>query len=128
MSNKQRFSTATLRKIALVSYFMLLVYLPVWLLYLSPSTLSPALVIAMFIVPLLLPLKGLLKGNPYTFAWTNFILMLYFLHSLTALWVVEGDFIYAIIELVLTSVMFMACTYYAKYRGQELGLSIRKKK
>lgn len=128
MNENKTFSTTSLKKIALISYFTLLVYLPSWLLYLSPSTLTPALVICMFVVPLLIPIRGLLKGNPYTYAWTNFILMLYFMHSLTTLWVVETDTIFALIEFLLTTVMFLACTYYAKYRGQELGLSIRKKK
>ena len=36
--------------------------------------------------------------------------------------------LWALGELFFASVMFIAGSYYAKYRGQELGLSIRKKK
>ena len=79
-------------------------------------------------LPLLLPMKGLLKGNPYTFAWANFVLMIYFLHSLTTFVVSKEDRVWAIIEFILVSIMFLSASYYAKYRGQELGLSIRKKK
>lgn len=82
----------------------------------------------MFVVPLLLPIRGILSGNPYTYAWTNFIVMIYFLHSLTTLWVAPEDRLWAAIELILASALFFAATYYAKYKGQELGLSIRKKK
>jgi uncharacterized membrane protein len=82
----------------------------------------------MFTVPLLFPLKGLLQGNPYSYAWSSFIVMIYFLHSLTTLWVSPQDLIWASIELILATVMFVAGSYYAKYKGQELGLSIRKKK
>ena len=89
---------------------------------------SPWVSLLFFTLPLLIPLKGLLKGDPYTFAWTNFIMMIFFLHSVTTLWVVSADRIWATIELVLTGIIFMAGTYYAKYRGQELGLSIRTKK
>lgn len=124
-----KFSTPTLRKIALISYFSLLIYMPLWLIVLSPSSgLSPTLTIVMFVVPLLLPIRGILSGNPYTYAWTNFIVMIYFLHSLTTLWVAPEDRLWASIELILASALFFAATYYAKYKGQELGLSIRKKK
>lgn len=129
MKKKQRISTNNLKKITLVSYFSLLFFMPLWLLVLNPSEgLSPWLSVTMFTVPLLFPLKGLVLGNPYTFAWSNFIIMIYFLHSLTTLWVSPEDVIWASIELLLASTMFIAGSYFAKYKGQELGLSIRKKK
>lgn len=129
MTQTKRFTTQSLKTITLVSYFSLLLFMPLWLIFLSPSQgLSPILSLCMFTVPLLFPMRGLLKGNPYTFAWSNFVLMIYFLHSLTTLVVSEEDRLWAIIELALTSIMFLSASYYAKYRGQELGLSIRKKK
>ncbi len=127
--SKQRISTTNLRKIALTGYFSLLVYMPLWLLVINPSTsLSTTTTLALFTLPLLFPLKGLLQGNPYTYAWSNFIVLIYFLHSLTTLWVSPADRIWALLELIFASAMFLGATYYAKYRGQELGLSIRKKK
>ncbi|MFD2166917.1 DUF2069 domain-containing protein [Thalassotalea euphylliae] len=123
----QRLATQQYRTIALVGYFGLLAFMPIWLLVLEPSTLGTALVITLFVVPLLFPLKGMLAGNPYTFAWSNFVVMIYFLHSLTSLWVSESK-LYPTIELIFATLMFFGGTYYAKYRGQELGLSIRKKK
>jgi uncharacterized membrane protein len=125
----QKFSTNTYKKLALTGYFSLLMFMPLWLLVLNPSQgLSPWLSTFMFILPLLLPLKGILAGNPYTFAWANFVLMLYFLHSLTTLWVSADDRIWAGLELLFACMMFYGGTFYAKYRGQELGLSIRKTK
>ncbi|MCJ8322187.1 MAG: DUF2069 domain-containing protein [Colwellia sp.] len=129
MSKPQRISTKHLKALTLISYFSLLLFMPLWLIVLSPSSgLSPTLSLVMFTLPLLLPLKGLIKGNPYTYAWSSFIVMIYFLHSLTTLWVSPKDLVWALIELILATVMFLAGSYYAKYRGQELGLSIRKKK
>lgn len=129
MSKQQRISTKNLKTITLVSYFSLLLFMPLWLIVLSPSSgLSPTLSLVMFTLPLLFPLKGLIKGNPYTYAWSSFIVMIYFLHSLTTLWVSPKDLLWALIELFLATVMFLAGSYYAKYKGQELGLSIRKKK
>jgi len=126
---KRIFSTQTHKKIALTGYFSLLIYLPIWLIFINPSSgLSPALTLAMFTLPLLFPLKGLIQGKPYTYAWSNFVVMIYFLHSLTTLWVSAEDTLWASLELLFATMMFISGSYYAKYRGQELGLSIRKKK
>ncbi|SEL04550.1 Uncharacterized membrane protein [Colwellia chukchiensis] len=127
MNNTQKVSTKTLKKITLVAYFSLLIYMPLWLIVLSDSSaLSAPLTLIMFVLPLLLPIKGLVQGNPYTYAWSNFIVMIYFLHSLTTLWVSADEKLWALAELLLATIMFIAASYYAKYRGQELGLSIRK--
>ncbi|WP_426370047.1 DUF2069 domain-containing protein [Pseudocolwellia sp. HL-MZ7] len=123
------FSLSTLKNIALTGYFGLLFFMPLWLVVLNPSEgLSINLSLVFFTLPLLFPLKGLLQGNPFTYAWSNFIVMIYFLHSLTTLWVSAGDTLWAIIELIFASLMFFGGTYYAKFKGQELGLSLRKKK
>tara|TARA_R110002050_G_scaffold167974_3_gene299118 strand:- start:2109 stop:2504 length:396 start_codon:yes stop_codon:yes gene_type:complete len=125
----QKISTPNLRKIALFGYFSLLTFMPLWLLVLSPSeSLSTLTTLILFTLPLLFPLKGLLQGNPFTYAWSNFIVLIYFLHSLTTLWVLPSDRLWAILELIFASTMFLGCSYYAKYKGQELGLSIRKPK
>ncbi|TMM44770.1 DUF2069 domain-containing protein [Colwellia ponticola] len=127
--NKQRFSTSTYKRIALTGYFALLIFMPLWLIVLSPSeSLSIPTALIMFTLPLLFPLKGMLQGNPFTYAWSNFIVLIYFLHSLTTLWVLPADRLWALLELFFASTMFFGATYYAKFRGQELGLSIRKKK
>ncbi len=126
---KRIFSTSTHRKIALTGYFSLLLFMPLWLLVLNPtSALSPVLTLVLFTLPLLFPLKGLLQGNPYTYAWSNFVIMIYFLHSLTTLWVSPEDRVWASLELLFTTMMFISGTYYAKYRGQELGLGLKKLK
>ena len=127
--NRQIFSTNTYKKMALTGYFSLLIFMPLWLIVLSPSeSLSIPTALVMFTLPLLFPLKGMLQGNPFTYAWSNFIVLIYFLHSLTTLWVLPEDRVWATLELIFASLMFYGATYYAKFRGQELGLSIRKKK
>jgi len=127
--NKQRLATNTYKKIALIGYFSLLIFMPLWLIVLSPSeSLSASTSLLMFTLPLLFPMKGMLQGNPFTYAWSNFIVLIYLLHGLTTLWVLPADRIWAILELIFASAMFIGATYYAKFRGQELGLSNRKKK
>jgi uncharacterized membrane protein len=119
--SQPRYTTDTLKKITLISYFSLLIFMPLWLIVINPSSaLSPILTLIMFFVPLLFPLKGLVQGNPYTFAWANFVVMWYFLHSLTTFWVSSEDRLWAAIEFILAATMFIAGTYYAKYKSQEL--------
>ena len=57
----------------------------------------------------------------------NFIVMFYFIHGFVT---VGGtrQVIWVLLELIFASLMFIGCTYYARHRGQELGLKIRKLK
>jgi uncharacterized membrane protein len=79
-------------------------------------------------MPILLPAKGLIQGKPYTHAWANFIIMYYLLHGLTAVYAVEGERLYALVEIILCTLLFTGCSFYARVRGRELGLGIRKLK
>ncbi|RUO22213.1 DUF2069 domain-containing protein [Aliidiomarina iranensis] len=117
------------RKLTLICYPGLLIFVILWHGFLAPNEfLSVWLTMAIWVVPLLFPLKGILQGNAYTHAWANFILIFYFMHSLTALYTNPGERWYAAIELLLTTGAFIGATYYARYRGRELGLGIKKKK
>jgi uncharacterized membrane protein len=122
--------TRKLLRLGQLGYAILLILIPLWVLWLSPPQLgSPKILLLVWWSPLWLPLWGILRGKAYTFAWANFIVMWYFLHSLTTLWVGEGlNVVLAAVELAAASLMFYGCTYYAKYRGQELGLKIPKLK
>ena len=120
---------ATLRKITLVGYFGLLILMPIWLIYLNPPlNLNINISLAMFWIPLFFPMRGLLKGTPYTYAWANFVVMLNFMHGLTTLWVVPQDIIWASLEIIFSTMMFFAGTYYARFKGQQLGLKLPKLK
>nr|WP_205598917.1 DUF2069 domain-containing protein [Aeromonas rivipollensis] len=115
--------------LTLVGFFGLLAWVILWHLWLSPHPdLNPWLLPVIWTVPLLFPLKGIVQGNPYTHAWGNFVLMPYFLHALTLITTDEGERWLAVVELVFTTLAFIGTIYYARQRGRELGLSIRKKK
>ncbi|MDX5406947.1 MAG: DUF2069 domain-containing protein [Chromatiaceae bacterium] len=109
-----------------LGFFGLWLLQPLWILWLAPPQLGNAYVLlALLWLPLWLPFYGIIKGHAYTLAWANFIVMIYFLHSLTNLWVASGMQLYlSILELLLASMMFIGCTYYARFRGMELGLKI----
>ena len=102
--------------------------MPLWHVLIVPSQMSKLTTLLFTVGPLLLPLAGILKRNPYTFAWANFIVLFYMLHGLTLIWDRPDERLWVCIELLLASMMFIGCSYFAKFRGQELGLSIRKKK
>ena len=126
--SKQRFQTSTYKRIALFGYVGLLILMPLWLFLINPGSLSAPLTFVLFILPLLLPLKGIIQNKPYTYAWANFIVLIYFLHSLTTLWVDSADRYLAGLEFIFSALMFYGATYYAKFRGKELGLGIKKLK
>lgn len=107
----------------------LLLWQVVWHLWLSPHPHLPAWAVTLgWSAPLLFPLRGLFQGRPYTHAWANFVLMLYFLHALTIITIDEGERWLGIVELILTSGSFTLNLLYARKRGQELGLKLRKLK
>ncbi|MCG9965322.1 MAG: DUF2069 domain-containing protein [Shewanella sp.] len=81
----------------------------------------------LWVIPLLLPISGILKGNPYTYAWASFILCLYMLHALTLLYVTTDALVFAVIEVLLIGVLLIAFPFYARIRGRELGLGLKKK-
>ncbi|MBU1438994.1 MAG: DUF2069 domain-containing protein [Gammaproteobacteria bacterium] len=113
-----------------LGFGLLFLLIPLSILWLNPPQLgSKWVLLALLWLPLWLPLLGIVRGKAYTFAWANFIVMIYFLHSLTNLWVTSDTaFLLAVIEFIASCLMFTGCTYYAKYRGQELGLKIPKLK
>lgn len=119
-----------------LGFWGLWLLIPLWQFWLAPASygaddsLKPSLFSVLLLwLPLWLPMVGIIKGHAYTFAWANFIVMIYFLHSLTNLWVSSGSYFwFSVLELLLASLMFYGCTYYARNRGKELGLKIPKLK
>ncbi|GGW67883.1 DUF2069 domain-containing protein [Alishewanella tabrizica] len=120
-----------------LGYWGLWLLIPIWHIWLAPvsygadQNLKPSTLSTLILLwlPLWFPMWGIITGKAYTFAWANFIVMIYFLHSLTNLWVSQGLYFWlSVIELALSCLMFYGCTYYARNRGQELGLKIPKLK
>ncbi len=118
-----------LRALALISHVGLLMWMTVWY-FLLPleAEYSVFFKILIYIVPLLLPLYGIVQGKPYTHAWASFIVLLYFLHSITVIYAEPTQMLYALIELVLATGMFIGCSAFARLRGQELGTGLPKLK
>jgi uncharacterized membrane protein len=118
------------QRLAQCGYLGLLLLVPIWHLYLSPPALdiNPWLVTCIWLIPLLFPIKGVIQGNPYTYAWSGFIALIYIIHGCVIVMSNEQEKWLAIAELVFASLFLIGNIYFAKYQGQALGLSIRKKK
>ncbi|MFT6896542.1 MAG: putative membrane protein [Paraglaciecola sp.] len=124
-----RLNTRFYQRLALGSYFLLISWLLIWHFALTvDKNTSTTFTLLLWILPILLPIKGLLQGKPYTYAWTNFIVMYYLMHGLTAVYVLENERLYAAIEILLCCGLFTGCSFYARLRGRELGTGIRKLK
>lgn len=116
----------TLRKLALISYLGLFVLMLGWTVLLPNPEFSIGFQFGLYVVPLLFPMVGIIKGKPYTHAWANFILMWYFLHSLTVFYIAQELRFIAAAELILTIGAFIGCTYYARLQGRAQGLGLKK--
>lgn len=121
MSNRTRL----FRKMALTGYFGLLLWIIIWHFFVSNDEYSNLFLFIFWVLPLLFPMRGLIQGKPFTHAWANFVVMIYFLHGLTAIYT-EEQWWYAAIELLFATLMFVGCCYYARGRGRELGLKLKK--
>lgn len=116
-----------LRWLTLISHVSLLVWISFWyLIFNNSDKYSTTFVVLLFILPLLLPLPGILKAKAYTHAWACFIVLWYFLHSITTLYAEPQLWLFASIELILAISMFIGCSMFARLRGKELGTNLPK--
>ena len=122
--------TLLLQRISLTGYFGLLILMPAWFFWLHPpAEMSPYFLLGVLWVPLLFPFRGLVTGKPYTYAWANFVVMIIYIHALTLLWIADdGERWLNALELIFATMMFLAGSYYARFRGKELGLKLPKLK
>lgn len=119
----------TLLILSRFGYLALVLLLGGWFIGQSVNGEYTLLFSLLWLIPLLLPIRGVIKGNPYTYAWASFILCLYMLHGLTLLYVTTDAFAFAfaLIEVLLIGVLLITFPFYARLRGRELGLGLKKK-
>lgn len=121
--------TRNYRYLALVCHTLLIAWIVIWQFLLTTTHAYSLVFIAlMYVVPILLPYKGVIQGKPYTHAWANFVVLFYLMHGCTVAYAVPAERWYAVIEILLCSGMFIGCAAFARKRGRELGLGIIKLK
>lgn len=108
-------------QLAAVSAYLGLILLTLaWEGWLAPSG-PPGLWLTLKSLPLLVPLKGLLRGKRYTYAWSNFLVIAYFMEAVTLGIAHRRDALglhsvltYALLELLLCMTFFVAALAYVR--------------
>ncbi|MEQ1661322.1 MAG: DUF2069 domain-containing protein [Thiobacillus sp.] len=103
-----------LQHLASVSLIALIFLCLAWELWLAP--LRPGGSALVFkVLPLLLPLMGILKGRRYTYQWASMLILLYFSEGVVRAWSDTGlSAQLALGEIVLSVVFFFVAIYYAR--------------
>ncbi len=120
-------SSKTLFQISRAAYVALLLLMIAWFGNQGLTGQYSLIFSLLWILPLLAPLKGILTGKPYTYAWASFIICLYMLHGLTLLYVTETARLFAAVEVLLLTLLMVTLPFYARIRGRELGLGLKKR-
>jgi uncharacterized membrane protein len=108
-------STTVWKNLALTGYFGTFILIVVWYGWLSPPTRLPAIYALLALgTPLLLPLRGLLHGRPYTYAWSLFLALGYATHALIEVYSTPDDRVLATIELILVLMWFVGAIRYVR--------------
>ena len=85
-----------------------------WELWLAPTGRGT---LALKVLPLLLPLPGLLKNRMYTYRWLSLLVWLYFAEGVVRATSERGTgALLATIETVLCLVLFAACAAHVRWR------------
>jgi uncharacterized membrane protein len=100
--------TALLQRAAAAALIGLIVLCLAWELWLAPLRPGGSL-IALKALPLLFPLRGILRGNRYTYQWASMLILAYFAEGVTRAWSERGPSqLLAGAEIVLSVVFFAA--------------------
>jgi len=106
------------RVAALTGYFSTLILLMVWIIWLAPDSVPRSIVLAIALLPMLIPLRGLLHGKRYTHAWASFLTLPYFAFGVDAM-VHRTEMKWLGILLVLSStIWFCGCVFYSRFHPQ----------
>ena len=87
-----------------------------WEMVLAPVRPGGSL-LALKVLPLILPLAGVMKNRMYTYRWLSLLVWLYFTEGAVRAWSDKPPSNYlAMIEVVLCLVLFAACSLHVKIR------------
>jgi uncharacterized membrane protein len=85
-----------------------------WELWLAPTG---GRSLALKVLPLTLPLAGLLKNRMYTYRWVSLMVWLYFIEGVVRATSDTGrSAMLAVVEIVLCLVLFAACAAHVRWR------------
>lgn len=107
-------SPALLRNLASASLIALIALCVAWELWLAPLRPGGSWLV-LKVLPLLLPLFGILHGRVYTYRWSTLLIWLYFTEGTVRAWSDRGDSAtLAYFEIVLSLLFFASTAGYAR--------------
>ena len=87
-----------------------------WELWLAPLRPGGSLLV-LKVLPLCLPLAGLLKNRMFTYRWVSLFVWLYFIEGVVRAWGDKAPSNYlAMVEVVLCVILFTACALHVRQR------------
>lgn len=98
---------------ALVGFFGLFALLMAWPTVLAPATRLPvSLILLITVSPLLMPLRGLLKGHLKSCTWMSYISLIYFTHGIVEAYANPAERGYALIEVGFSLLLCFGAGFY----------------
>jgi len=110
-------SVALTRSLAVGSLVGLIVLGLAWEMWLAPLRPGGS-ILALKVLPLVVPLAGLLKNRMYTYRWVSLMVWLYFTEGVVRAWsdVLPLSRALALLEVLLCLVLFAACAWHVRLR------------
>lgn len=101
---------------ALAGFFGLFALLMLWHTVLAPPLhYFPVVLVLLFVVlPLLLPMRGLLRRNRKSCAWAAYLSLFYFIHGSIEVYSNADERLYASLEVLLSLMLFLGTSFYLR--------------
>jgi len=97
-----------------------------WNAWLAPSQVLPrALVLVLLLVPLLLPLRGTLAGRSYTYAWSSYLAMPYFVLGVFHAAGEPGEKLYGWLIILLSLTWLVGSAFYPRLAARSNSPPVR---
>lgn len=114
-------AVARSRRLAVASLLALIALCLAWELWLAPLRPGGSWW-ALKVLPLTLPLAGLLKNRMYTYRWLSLLVWLYFTEGVVRMSSDSGlSAVLALLEVLLSVLLFTACAWHVRTRLRAAG-------
>jgi uncharacterized membrane protein len=103
----------------LLCFFGLMLTLIFWITVAKHSNDFPiASLLAIALLPLLFPLRGLLHGKPYTHAWNSFLMLFYFSHAVAELYSAADYVLYPTLSVLFSTSCFISSILFIRFNAK----------
>ena len=104
--------------LALSGYLGLFALIMLWNTVISPPEKLPvALALIITVTPLLLPLRGFIKGNLKSCSWMAYLSMPYFIHGSIEAYA-RTERLLPSLEVLFSLMLFLGCTLFVRYAAR----------